>query len=85
MDEQLLGHIEGKAALSKGIEGLRNNPDFHNVPLEMVIEGNRAMVVCHLTTPYGKKKVDIKLANYYKIKNGKIIYFANFHDTAPFA
>ncbi|HCJ67173.1 MAG TPA: nuclear transport factor 2 family protein [Elusimicrobia bacterium] len=84
MDEQMLGHIEGRKDLAKGIEGLRSNKDFHNYPQEIVIEGERAVVICHLTTPFHNNKIDIRVANFYKIKNGKIVYFANFHDTAPF-
>ncbi|MCX5697906.1 MAG: nuclear transport factor 2 family protein, partial [Candidatus Omnitrophica bacterium] len=85
MDEQVLGRIKGKGALSKAIEGLRGNPDFHNFPKEFVVEGDQAVVTCNVkTTLPGDKKIDIRVANYYKIKDGKIAYFANFHDTAPF-
>lgn len=85
MDEQLLGHVEGKEALAKGIEGLRDNPDFRNYPLEIVVEGDKAMACWNIQSPLPDgKKLDVKGANYYKIKDGKIVYFANFHDTAPF-
>jgi ketosteroid isomerase-like protein len=86
MDEQLLGHIEGKEALTKGIEGLRGNPDFRNYPKEIVVDGDKAMVCWNIQSPLPDgSKLDLKGANFYRIKDGKIAYFANFHDTAPFA
>lgn len=85
MDEQLSGHIEGINDLAKSIEGLRSSPKFQNHLLEFVVEGNRAMANWHLqTTRPDGKNIEVKGVNYYKIKNGKIIYFANFHDTLPF-
>jgi hypothetical protein len=29
-------------------------------------------------------KLDLKGANFYRVKDGKIVYFSNFHDTMPF-
>lgn len=85
VDEQLLGHIEGKAALAQGIEGLRSNPDFRNFPKEIVVEGDRAMATWNIQSPMPDgSKLDLLGANFYKIKNGKIVYFSNYHDTAPF-
>ena len=86
MDEQLLGHIEGRDALAKGIEGLRDNPDFRNFPKEIVVEGDRAMAAWNIQSPMPDGgKLDLKGVNYYKVADGKIVYFANYHDTAPFA
>jgi hypothetical protein len=85
MEEQLLGHIEGKANVAKGIEGLRNNKEFRNFPLQIIVEGENAVALWNIQSPLPSgKKLDLKGANYYKIKNGKIVYFANFHDTKPF-
>jgi ketosteroid isomerase-like protein len=85
MDEQLGGHIEGIAALSKSIEGLRTSPKFKNHPVKMVVEGNRAMVVWHIETAGPKgERIEADGANYYEVKNGKIKYFANYHDSKPF-
>ncbi len=85
MDEQLLGRVEGKKQLAEGIEGLRNNPDFHNYPIHIVIEGKQAMAVWNIQSPKADgTMLNIKGANYYTIEEGKISYFANFHDTAPF-
>lgn len=85
MEEQLLGHIEGKEALAKGIEGLRDNPDFRNFPLEIVAEDDKVMATWNIKSPKPDgSTLDLKGANFYKIKDGKIVYFANFHDTAVF-
>ena len=84
MDEQILGHLEGIESVRKGIEGLRNAPLFQNHPLEMVVEGNRAMVIWHIEAPGPNGWLDLKGANVFEIKNGKIVRFANYHDTAPF-
>jgi ketosteroid isomerase-like protein len=84
MDEQLMGHLEGIEAVRHGIEALRNAPKFQNHPLEMVVEGDKAMAVWHIEAIGPTGPIDAKGANYYEIKNGKIVRFANYHDTAPF-
>ncbi|HZR42724.1 MAG TPA: nuclear transport factor 2 family protein [Ktedonobacteraceae bacterium] len=85
MDEQMLGHIEGIDQLRQGIEGLRNNTGFQNRPREIVTEGDRAMAIWHITAPQADGSlVEVDGANFYRIKDGKIVYFANYHDTAPF-
>jgi ketosteroid isomerase-like protein len=85
MDEQLSGHIEGIEALAKGIEGLRTSTFFKNHPLKIVAEQNLAMATWRIETvgPNGER-IEAKGANYFEIENGKIKYFANFHDTVPF-
>jgi ketosteroid isomerase-like protein len=85
MDEQLMGHLEGIEAVRHGIEALRQAPKFQNHPLEMVVEGDRAMVIWHIeTVGPGGVPIDAKGVNYYRIANGKIVTFQNYHDTAPF-
>lgn len=85
MDEQLLGHIVGIKEVAKGIEGLKSNPNFRNYLREMVIKGDEAMVTWNIKSPNPDGSLlNFRGMNYYKIKGGKIIYFANFHDTAPF-
>lgn len=85
MDEQILGHIEGKESLAKGIEGLRNNPDFRNFPKEIVVDSDKAMAIWNIISPNPDgSTLNLKGVNYFKIKDNKIAYFANFHDTAPF-
>jgi ketosteroid isomerase-like protein len=86
MDEQLLGHVEGIKLLAAGIEGLRGNPGFRNRPRDIVVEGDKAMATWRLTAPQPDgPAIEVSGANYYEIREGKIAYFANFHDTAPFS
>jgi ketosteroid isomerase-like protein len=86
MDEQLAGHVEGRAALREMMKGF---PDmytsFRNIPRHIVAQDDQATVVSHLsaTTPSGRS-IEVDVANYYRITNGQIAYMANFHDTAPF-
>ena len=85
MDEQLAGHLEGRAAVADSIRGLRTNPDFRNRPVEIVVEGDRAMASWHLTSPRpGGGTLDVRGVNLFRISDGRIRYFANYHDTAPF-
>ena len=85
VDEQLMGHVEGIEHLRKGIEVLRNNPGFRNYPREVVVEGGHAMAACHLIVPLPDgSKIEANVANLYHIEDGKITYFANYHDTVPF-
>lgn len=85
MEEQLLGHIEGKAAVAKSVEGLKSNKAFRNFPLEIVVEGDKAVALWNIKSPKPDgSQLNVKGANFYRIKNGKIVYFANFHDTSVF-
>ncbi len=85
MDEQLLGHLEGCDHLRQGIETLRHAPKFTNRPREIVVEGDKAMAVWHISAvgPDGKP-IEADGVNFYRMRDGKIQYFANYHDTAPF-
>lgn len=86
MDEQMAGHLEGREALRQAVKRF---PDiytsFQNVPRHIVIEGEQAAVVSHITatTPRGKA-IEADVANYFRLANGRIAYMANFHDTVPF-
>jgi limonene-1,2-epoxide hydrolase len=33
----------------------------------------------------GGGQLDVKGVNFYRVRDGKIVYFANYHDTKPFA
>ncbi len=86
MDEQLMGHVEGIDHLRQGIEMLRANPGFRNRPREIVVDGDKAMAVWHISAPLPNgKSIEADGANFYRIKDGKIVYFSNYHDTKPFA
>lgn len=85
MDEQLAGHLVGIGEVRRGIEGLRTAPRFKNNLVDMVVEGDRAMARWHIDADFGDgKTVDARGVNYYEIANGKITYFANYHDSRPF-
>jgi ketosteroid isomerase-like protein len=86
MDEQLAGHVEGQETLRQMMKGFPTMyTSFQNVPRHIVIEGEQAAVVSHIsaTTPRGVS-IEVDAANYFRIIDGRIIYMANFHDTAPF-
>lgn len=86
MDEQLAGHVEGQNALR---QMMKNFPamytSFQNVPRYSVIEGDQAAVVSHISaiTPRGRS-IEVDVANYFRVIGGRVVYMANFHDTAPF-
>jgi ketosteroid isomerase-like protein len=86
MDEQLAGHIEGGETLRTMMKGF---PDmyasFANRPRHIVVDGDRAAVVSHIsavTSSGGRIEADV--ANYFQVTGGRITYMANFHDTVPF-
>ncbi|MEU8261564.1 nuclear transport factor 2 family protein [Micromonospora sp. NPDC048999] len=86
MDEQLAGHVEGRETLRnmmKGFPGMYAR--FQNVPRHIVVDGDQAAVVSHIsaTTPAGGT-VEADVVNYYRVVDGLITYMANFHDTVPF-
>jgi len=87
MDEQLAGRVEGRETLRgmmKGFPGMYAS--FSNVPAHIVVEGEQAAVVSHISarTPAGDS-IEANVANYFQVKDGLITYMGNFHDTKPFA
>jgi ketosteroid isomerase-like protein len=86
MDEQLAGHIEGRAALRQVMKDFPTAyPSFQNIPRHTVIEGEQAAAISHIsaTTPRGGS-IEVDVANYFRISDGRITYMANFHDTATY-
>jgi len=58
---------------------------FENHIQEIVVEGEKAMVVCHIEAVTASGiQIESTGANYYHVKNGKIVYMARFHDPEPF-
>ena len=86
MDEQLAGRVEGRDALRQLMKGFpATYPSFQNVPRHIVIEGEQAAVVSHISaTTTSGRSIEHGVANYFRIVEGRIAYFANFHDTAPY-
>jgi ketosteroid isomerase-like protein len=88
MDEQLAGHIEGLSTLRGMMKGF---PDvyakFQNVPKHIVVDGDQAAVVSHISALASQRlnePIEADVVNYFQIKGGKIAYMANFHDSRPF-
>jgi ketosteroid isomerase-like protein len=86
MDEQLAGHLEGIETLRGAIGGLETGYSrFQNQPQKIVINGQEACVVSHISAANASGvPIEADVANYFRIANGKIAYMANFHDTRPF-
>ncbi|MFL5761858.1 MAG: nuclear transport factor 2 family protein [Thermomicrobiales bacterium] len=86
MDEQLMGHVDGIDPLRDVVGGLRKFKKFQMHPQHTVVEGDEAMVAWNFEAidPNGKE-INVKGANFFRFKNGKIVYMANFHDTKPFS
>lgn len=88
-DEQLAGRIEGREVLRGMMKGF---PDayakFQNVPKHIVVDGNQAAVVSHISAlamKYQNEPIEAEAVLYIQVDNGKIKYAANFHDSKPFA
>lgn len=86
MDEQLAGHLEGIATLRGAIGGIEKGYSrFQNQPNHIVINGDEACVVSHISAANASGvPIEANVANYFRIEKGKIAYMSNFHDTRPF-
>ena len=87
MDEQLAGHVEGRETLRDMMKGFPTMySSFANVPKHVVVDGDQAAVVSHISAVTGGgAAIEADVCNYFRIADGQIEYMANFHDTAPFA
>jgi ketosteroid isomerase-like protein len=86
MDEQLAGRVEGRETLRRMMAGFPSMyASFRNEPRHIVVEGDHAAVVSHISarTPAGAA-VEAEVVNYFQVTDGEISYMANFHDTVPF-
>lgn len=86
IDEQLAGHVEGIGILRDAIGVLKKGySKFQNVPKHIVVSGNEACVVSHISAANAAGvPIEANVANYFRLENGKIVYMANFHDSRPF-
>jgi len=86
IDEQLAGHVVGIDVLRGAIGGMKNGySKFKNRPKHIVVDGNEACVVSKIEAANAAGvPIEANVANYFRIKKGKIAYMANFHDTRPF-
>ena len=85
MDEQLAGHVEGKDFLREVVEAIKTGYEkFENVPKHIVVEADRAAAITHISARSQGIDVEADAANYFELRDGKIVYTANIHDTVPF-
>ena len=88
MDEQLAGHIESLATLREMMKGMgAAYASFQNHPKQILVDGNKAAVVSHISAraaKYPDAPIEAEVMNYFEIADGKIKYMANFHDSRPF-
>jgi ketosteroid isomerase-like protein len=86
IDEQIAGHLQGIETLRGAIGGIeRGYSKFQNLPQQIVVNGKEACVVSHISAANASGvSIEANVANYFRLKNGKITYMANFHDTRPF-
>ena len=87
MDEQLAGHVEGRETLREMMKGFPEMYAFFaNVPRHVVVDGEQAAVVSDIIgRTHDGITVEAKVCNYFRVTGGLITYFANFHDSVPFA
>ena len=86
MDEQLAGHIESLSTLRPIMAGMdKAYSKFQNVPKHIIVSGDEAAVVSHISAANAAGvPIEAEVMNYYRMRNGKIAYMANFHDSVPF-
>jgi ketosteroid isomerase-like protein len=89
LDEQLAGRFTGLDNLRNAMRGF---PDvysvFTNTPRHIVVEGDQAAAVSHISArvhKYPDEAIEAEAMNYFQFRDGKIVYMANFHDSKPFA
>jgi ketosteroid isomerase-like protein len=87
MDEQLAGHIEGLPTLRKMMGGMKEAYSrFQNQPKHVIVSGDEGAVVSHISAASAAvPSIEAEVMNYFRFRNGKIAYMANFHDSRPFA
>ena len=85
MDEQLAGHVEGldilRAMMADGT-GLREVPERAEAHRRRGRRGRRRLA--HLGGQRRRRPIEADATNYFQLRDGKIAYMANFHDTVPF-
>jgi ketosteroid isomerase-like protein len=86
MDEQLAGRIETLATLRPMMGGMgKAYSRFQNVPKHIIVSGDEGAVVSHISAANAAGvPIEAEVMNYFRFKNGKIVYMSNFHDSVPF-
>lgn len=88
MDEQLAGHIETLATLREMMKGMgASYAVFKNEVKQILVDGDKAASVSHISAKAAKFPdipIEANVMNYFVLRDGKISYMANFHDSKPF-
>lgn len=86
MDEQLAGHLEGLSTLRPLMAGMgKAYSRFRNEPRHVLVDGDEAAVVSHISAANAAgEPIEAEVMNYFRFRDGKIAYMANFHDSRPF-
>lgn len=86
MEEQLAGHVEGVEVLRGAVGGLKAGySKFLMHPQYTVIDGDKAAVIWHCEAANASGvPIDARGANYFEVRDGKIVRMENFHDTVAF-
>jgi ketosteroid isomerase-like protein len=86
IDEQLAGHVQGVEILRGAIGVMKKGySKFQNVPKDVIVEGDSAFVASHISAANAAGvAIEAEVANRFHLKNGKIVYMQNYHDTRPF-
>lgn len=86
IDEQLAGHVEGIEILRGAVGVLEKGySKFLNHPKHIVVQGNEVCAISHISAANAAGvPIEAEVVNYFRLKGGKIVYMANFHDTVPF-
>ncbi|MGH3252907.1 MAG: nuclear transport factor 2 family protein [Trebonia sp.] len=86
VEDALSPRMEGKDALRASVEAIKTGfRSFRNIPVEVVVDGDRAMAVCRVeaVTAAGTS-IESTGANFYRISGGRVIYMSSYHNPAPF-
>jgi ketosteroid isomerase-like protein len=87
VEDALSPRMEGKDALRASVKAIKTGfRSFRNLPLEVVVEGDRAMAVCRIeaVTAAGAA-IESTGANFYRVPGGRITEMSSYHDPAPFS
>jgi ketosteroid isomerase-like protein len=87
VDEQLEGHLEGIGALHGVVDRMnRGYSKFLMQPEHVVVEAEQACVIWHCEAANASGvPIEARGSNYFRVKDSRIIYMANFHDKGAFA
>ena len=86
VDRQIGGHPEGIGVLQGGVgEMAERYSRFTMDPEHVLVHGNEAAVFWHCrAADAAGVPIEAWGANYFRLRDGKIVYMRNFYDSVPF-